>query len=219
MKARPRLAEDKLNELVELFSEHVKVLGSIVYSEKMDQPKIDHKRLRENGLRLEIVRRLQGNLSISPVVVKNASKQTAERKHSSWKLIEGDEEDIAVVVGKRVRTMLRQNAQVLFRQPVPKWARDIRDAVKNLLCRAGVDEVFWTGYIPKTETVWRTSVGDPPEALPEAHWNDGFFYEIPTLLAAVRKGHEAAASGTVKHPLIVEKLTWHLRGETGESHN
>ena len=69
----------------------------------MDEAKINQKRLKENGLLLEKVRRLQGNLSISPVVVKNALKQTTERKHSSWKLIEGDAEDFAVVVGKRAQ--------------------------------------------------------------------------------------------------------------------
>ena len=140
MKACPRLDEDKLDELVELFSEHIKFPTSIVYSEKMDEAKIHQKRLKETGLLLEKVRRLQGNLSISPVVVKNASKQTAERKHSSWKLIEGDAEDFAVVVGKRVRTMIRHYAQALLRQR----AQDIRDAVKSPFCRAGVGELYWT---------------------------------------------------------------------------
>ena len=53
MKARPRLDEDKLDELVELFSEHIKFPTSIVYSEKMDEAKIHQKRLKENGLLLE----------------------------------------------------------------------------------------------------------------------------------------------------------------------
>ena len=68
MEARQRLAEDKLDELVELFSEHIKFPTSIVYSERMDEARIDQKRLKENGTLLEKVRRLQGNQSISPVV-------------------------------------------------------------------------------------------------------------------------------------------------------
>ena len=46
-----------------------------------------------------------------------------------------------------------------------------------------------------------------------AHWNDGFIYEIPTLLAAVHKGHEAAASGTVQRPLPL----WNSSRGTHES--
>ena len=71
----------------------------------MDEAKIEQKSLKEKSLLLEKMRRLQKNQSISPVVVKNALKQTAERKHSSRKVIERDAEDFAAVVGKKVRTM------------------------------------------------------------------------------------------------------------------
>ena len=88
--------------------------------------------------------------------------------------------------------------------------------MKSPLCRAGVDDLFffffWTS---EKKTAWRTLVGDPAEArdfthdirvfegslFAVAHWNDGFTNEIPALPASVHKGHEAAASGTVKRPL------------------
>ena len=122
LKARRPLTVDKIDEFVELFSEHVKFPTSIVYWEKMNESKVDQ------------VRRLQGSLSISAVVVDSALKETAERQHSSWKLVDGDAEAFAVVVWKRVRTMLRHHAQALQRRPTPQWAQEIRDAIKNPPC-------------------------------------------------------------------------------------
>ena len=79
MTARPSLAEEKLDALVELFSEHIKFPTSIVYSEKMDDAKIDQKRLKDKGFLLE---QLQRNLSFSLVVVKIVLKRARDRTYS-----------------------------------------------------------------------------------------------------------------------------------------
>ena len=63
MKARPSLAEDKVDALVEMFSEHIKFSDL----HRVDEAKIDQKRLKDKGSLLEP---LQRNLSFSPVVVK-----------------------------------------------------------------------------------------------------------------------------------------------------
>ena len=135
MKVRPRLTIDKVDEFVELFSEHIKFPTSIVFSEKMDEAKIDQKQLKGNGLLLEQVRRLQGNLTISSVVVKSTVKETAERKHSSWKSVDGDAQDFAVVVGKRARTTLRLCASVAEEADTKMGAKDPR-RYQTKICRS-----------------------------------------------------------------------------------
>ena len=113
---------------LQVFFGHVSLASQIQSGTDLTKSNVEKNTMTANRRLLEALRRLQPNLSMPPMLVRDGLREVLERNQERRRFTQEDIEEFSVVVGKRLRW---HHAQALTNQRPPKWALEVHGVMQG----------------------------------------------------------------------------------------